>query len=213
MYAQVQNGRYPNTEYYGNFGTLNLLPKAQRDMFEQGKYGVSGGLCFYCPYWPKVWRLDSKTAWKTERTDTDPPTPTYPIGYTLWSANPTMVRIVDDYIETDKERVALGAQPLWEHITRIAPMIRDTDKGASIRPLLFDEVMWYRPNGPYGGDKYSHSVHVERKGVPAGGNAVYGDGHAAWRRYTEKSLMNRGPNTDRSIMFPVFDKPDYKRFY
>ena len=213
MYAHVQDGMYPSTQNYGNFGNWALLPKAQRVMFDRENFGVKGGTCFYCPYWPAVWQISAATAWLTERTDTNPPTPTYPIGYALWSAHPTVVSMVDNYVAVDKARRAQGATLLWQHITQIAPLIRDTDRRASERPLLFDDVLWFRPGGKYGSGAFTLSTHVERGGVPAGGNAAYGDGHASWRRYTKASMLNRGPKTDRSIMFPVYDDPDFKRFY
>src|SRR5690606_27836270 len=65
----------------------------------------------------------------------------------------------------------------------LPPLYRNSEPRQSELPLLFDETNWYGP--PYGGYEYSFSLHMYGGETPAGGNAVYGDGHASWRGWED----------------------------
>lgn len=218
MYAQVSRGQYPSSINYGNFGNWQLLPKSQRDTFDRGNYGVKGGVAFYCPYSRSMFgKSRAEEDWKQARLDTDPPTPTYYIGYVLWSFHPSVAQMVSDYENIDAQRRASGNTPLWDHITSIKPLRTNSEKREVKRPLLFDEVSWYRPGGQYarnmGGTGYAYAAHIESGEVPAGSNALYGDAHVEWRIYSKKSPTNRGATTDRRVLYPVLDNPDFQRFF
>lgn len=227
MYAAEQRGAYPvayDPDGVGIFGNWTLLPKAQRDKFDRARYGLQGGKIMYCPYWEGAWNQDSNRIWNLARYDTDPPTPTYTIGYSYWSYNRSPAALIEGYLNSagnlvagyeqiDADRRRQGLNPLWGHITSIKPLRKNSEKNTVRRPLLFDEITFYEKGNPYGGTDFQQATHVESGTQPAGGNSVFGDGHAEWRRFTSQSMANRGANVNRSVMYPVYDSPDFKRFF
>jgi prepilin-type processing-associated H-X9-DG protein len=146
-------------------------------MFDKGHYGTAGGVPFYCPFYRPFYGMEPSDDWNTPRTDTTPHT--YFISYNVYAAQPNAVSWSN----------ALG--------NNLPPLYRDTEPRLSELPLLFDETNWYGPG--YGGYGYVFSLHYYNGANPAGGNAVYGDGHVAWRGWSD--------------MIKVVDAGDFIRYY
>jgi prepilin-type processing-associated H-X9-DG protein len=120
--------------------------------------------------------------WKTLRTDLTGPNDSFSIyiGYCIYAAQPNAAAW----------DAALG--------NRLPPPRKTKDKRLAEIPLLLDETNMYYP--PYYPTRtYGFSTHFERGPKPAGGNALFGDGHAGWRPF--------------SSMIPLIKTTGFERYF
>ena len=176
MYALDYDGVYPwNGVEVGNWARLG---KPYRDVFEKGYYISAPSKAFYCPYYEE--RIGPpKEHWNTQVNDTNPPT--YFISYSIYSGQNADAVLWNETLGND-----------------LPPPVRNDEPRSSEIPILFDETQWFGFGfGP--GNPFRAALHLEDKLTPAGGNAVYGDGHVSWRPFDEMILV-----TDYSF---------FKRYY
>jgi prepilin-type N-terminal cleavage/methylation domain-containing protein/prepilin-type processing-associated H-X9-DG protein len=198
LYAHDNRGYFPDmqTSPFGGFGNWTLLPADTRNgkvnyrgLFVD-RYRVKDHRIFYCPNWKPVNGDTALDDWNKLRTDTDPWT--IYIGYAIFAAQPNAATWNGEYY------AGAGGTFRWEvpgtyrrgAIRIDLPPLRTTsDKGASRLPLMFDETNWYGP--PYfPGRTHIFSTHFERGPTfPAGGNALFGDGHAEWRPFKSQVIV------------------------
>ena len=159
MYANDFHGYFPNHGI--GFGNWTLITKDLHDLFVQ-KYKLTNGRVLYCENYKAAYG-SADADWNTARTDTTPHT--YHTGYVLYMPQPNIIAWNN----------ALG--------NNLPPLVKNRDKRAAEIPLALDETNKYGP--PYHSSiTYSFSTHFDGKGPkPAGGNALFGDGHAEWRPF------------------------------
>lgn len=165
MYSNEHQGYFPASGV--NLGNWTLITVDQRDLFIN-RYRLRNGRIFYCPnYRPFTGEL-SDNDWEYTRTDTTPYT--VPISYAIYSNN-------------------LDATFWYQALkNNLKPPVKNRDTRLAERPLAFDETDFYSP--PYYGFKtYAFSNHFERGPFPAGGNALFGDGHVEWRQWKQMVLV------------------------
>jgi prepilin-type processing-associated H-X9-DG protein len=80
----------------------------------------------------------------------------------------------------------------------LPPPIKNKDPHLATLPLAFDETDYYAPPY-YAFPTYAFSNHYERGPYPAGGNALFGDGHCEWRNWKN--------------MVVVMDNGTFKRWF
>jgi prepilin-type N-terminal cleavage/methylation domain-containing protein/prepilin-type processing-associated H-X9-DG protein len=170
MYANDYKGAFPyfppRPEFPG-WGNWTLITVAQKQLFIE-RYKLVSGKIFYCPNYSSFSRIgrSPEDDWKIPRTDTIPQT--HYIGYSIYAAMP---------IGTEHSLILKNNVP---------PPFRSNDRRLAERPLMFDETM--RFSSPYTlQPTYGWSTHFERGPLPAGGNALFGDGHVTWRPF--KSMV------------------------
>jgi prepilin-type N-terminal cleavage/methylation domain-containing protein/prepilin-type processing-associated H-X9-DG protein len=175
MYANENKGFFP--AHGVDFGNWTLLSVDQREMLIQ-RYKVRSGKIFYCPNYRPFTGDSPEDDWKYTRTDTTPNT--VPISYTVYAGN-------------------VNAK-FWYQALRnnVAPPFKTRDPRLAERPILFDETDYYAPPY-YTSQTYGFSNHFERGPFPAGGNALFGDGHAEWRPWKQ--------------MIKVLDAGAFKRYF
>lgn len=175
MYANDHKGFFPNHGI--GYGNWYLMLKDQAELMVQ-KYKLTDGRVFYCPnsiYDPEFyWNYDLVLPDATMRV----------MGYSFYmpqgdepsgSVHSSITRNYNDFLGNN-----------------IPPLVKNRDRRAAEIPLMFDETV-LRPPAQY------EANHLERGPKPAGGNALYGDGHAVWRSFSE--------------MIRVLDHPSFIRYY
>jgi prepilin-type N-terminal cleavage/methylation domain-containing protein/prepilin-type processing-associated H-X9-DG protein len=182
MYANDNQGYFPAHGY--DFGNWCLITAEQREMLIQ-RYKLRDGRIFYCPTYKSYlsegnWEVD----WAFTRMDTTDGTgkivPTVPISYTIYAGN-------------------VGAKTAYRILrNNLPPPIKYRDPRLSQLPLAMDETCFTSP--PWSTfPTYGFSNHYERGPRPAGGNALFGDGHVDWRHWKEMKI--------------VFDQGTFKRWF
>jgi len=169
MYANDHKGFFP--DHGIGFGNWTLITPDLREIF-MNKYKITHKV-FYCPNHNSQQSAnnDPDYLWENPRTDTTPPT--YFTGYAIYM--PQGERPA--FSNTQSWNTALG--------NNIPPLVKNSDKRAAEIPLMFDETNHYDP--PYvTTSTYGYSTHFDRGPTPAGGSALYGDGHATWRPFSEQ---------------------------
>jgi prepilin-type N-terminal cleavage/methylation domain-containing protein/prepilin-type processing-associated H-X9-DG protein len=176
MYAGDHKGFFPNHGI--NYGNWYLLLKDQRDLLVSN-YKLSDGRIFYCP--DSIYTPDAAYYWDyalvlPDATMTITGYSFYmPQGDDAGGVYGSSTRFWNDYLNNN-----------------LPPLVKNSDKRAAEIPLAFDETI-LRPPAQY------EANHLERGPKPAGGNALYGDGHAEWREFGQ--------------MIKVLDYASFVRFY
>ena len=78
------------------------------------------------------------------------------------------------------------------------PVFKTNEKNLSQRPVVADETDFY-PASMAAVATYAYSNHFEVGPLPAGGNALFGDGHVEWRPFKGMTLL--------------YDSSGFKRWY
>ena len=155
LYANDHKGFFPNTGMNYN---LEMFLWEQRQTFVD-KYGVSDGKFFFCPrsFYPHA------DYWNYQITYY-PPKDIMIAGYMFWPAQANNTSAM-----TVSWDLAAG--------TNLPPLVKNSDRRAAEIPLAFDFTMYSSSEG------YKLASHMEGGQKPAGGNVLYGDGHAVWKRF------------------------------
>lgn len=159
IYANDHHGFFPNTGI--SYGNLWYLLWSQRQVFVDKYQMQNSGRIFYCPKSP----LSYDDYWNYKQYSD----PDYIMnaGYFFWPA------------EGDE---APGG--LYSSVTNqwnswmgynLPPLKKNSDRLAAEIPLAFDFTLQSGPNN------WTYSAHFEGGTKPAGGNVLYGDGHAVWK--------------------------------
>jgi len=171
-----------------------------RDMFKT-RYKMPAGKVFYCPVYRPVAGESVDDDWNHTRfvptggaPATLPDIKVVPIGYSIYSGN-------------------VVARSAWRPLNNSPPPFRTKDKRLAELPLAFDETQFYSP--PYStfstfafSNHFDRGTTIRRAGsgsasekppFPAGGNAVFGDGHCEWRAWKQ--------------MVRVYDQGTFKRYF
>jgi len=175
MYANDNRGVFPATGV--RFGNWALITVDQRDIFRD-KYKMRDGKIFYCPTYGAFTGSLPEDDWKFTRTDTTPYT--VPISYAIYAGN------IDALFYSKALQL------------KISPPMKSRDPRLAERPLIMDETDFYAPPWHFM-QTYAYSNHYERGPFPAGGNALFGDGHAEWRQWKQ--------------MIRVLDAGTFRRYF
>lgn len=185
------NGVPPTDQSYGNWTLLFADDRPgkidYRTMFRE-RYKLGSGRVFYCPNYRPVYGANPEDDWATIRTDTASSAPfqyTVTTSYAFYAGN------------MHAKRNTRAAD--------LPPPFKLGEKRLSERPIAFDETNFYEP--PYWVNRtYGFSNHfergtggqraawaspqrVERPPFPAGGNALFGDGHVEWRAWRQMVIV------------------------
>jgi prepilin-type N-terminal cleavage/methylation domain-containing protein/prepilin-type processing-associated H-X9-DG protein len=159
IYANDHHGYFPNTGI--SYGNLFYLLWSQREVFADKYQLQNSGRIFFCP----------KAYYDYDRYWT----------YKYYS-NPEYVMIAGYFFWPAEGEEAPGS--LYSSVTNqwnswmgynLPPLRKNSDRRAAEIPLAFDYTLQYGPND------WTASSHFEGGGKPAGGNILYGDGHAIWK--------------------------------
>lgn len=168
MYANDYKGAFPYFPPIPEFpawGNWTLITVAERQLVID-RYKIRSGKIFYCPNYSSFSRVgrSAEDDWTIPRTDTNPDT--HYVGYSVYAAQP---------YGTDNSILLKNNVP---------PPFRNNEKRLAERPLMMDETMRFAP--PYTlRPTYGYSTHFEKGPTPAGGNALFGDGHVTWRPFNQ----------------------------
>lgn len=182
MYANDNRSYFIDCLDYG--GTWEIMKPAQKERFIRMS-GTNDGKVFYCPL-ASGYSNAAKEA-NDASMDWSAITPTtqgdaYSIGYAVFAHNGNALGW-NRYFTTT---VPMAGRP------NLRPPVRNNEKELTLRPLLMDTIL-RRP-----GEDWTSSNHFDqRTRFPAGGNAVFGDGHVAWRPWGEHkwTIMIDSENT------------------
>lgn len=201
MYANENDGWFPilfeerpdstgkMVKYSNGNWTLLFADNRQgkvdyRTMFKD-RYKMPSGNIFYCPNYRSYTGANTNDDWSYTRTDTSGGVPpdyyTVPISYAIYAGN--------------------AQAELYYRVLRnnLPPPYKANERRLSERPLMMDETVYFQV-GPYSAiTTYGYSNHIERGPIPAGGNALFGDGHAEWRQWKQ--------------MIKVVDAGTFKRYF
>lgn len=164
MYANDHKGVFPNHGI--GFGNWTMIDPGIHE-FLVDKYKLRDGRVFFCPSANEMQYGDPQYQWNNPRTDTTPHM--YMLSYVLYMNQPNIVAWNN----------ALG--------NNLPPLIKNRDQRAAEIPLAFDETDWYGP--AYGNLGYKYSIHYMRSDEPDGANALFGDGHAEWRSFSDMIVI------------------------
>jgi len=161
--------RYSNGNWALLFADNRPLKVDYRSMMKD-RYKMPSGNIFYCPNYRSYTGSDTNSDWSYTRTDTSSGLPpdyyTVPVSYSFYAGNAS----AETYSKVLRNNVP--------------PPFKASDKRLAERPIAFDETNYYAP--PYNAwITYGFSNHFEKAPYPAGGNALFGDGHAEWRGWKQ----------------------------
>jgi len=177
MYANDHKGFFP--DHGIGFGNWTLLTPDLREIFIT-KYKFQTGRIFYCATWNAGYYGEPDYLWNNPRTDTTPHT--YTLGYSMYMSQGQVFGLSS----TQQWNISLG--------NNLPPLVKNSDKRSAEIPLMFDETNLYGP--PYYGTiTYAFSTHYSRGPEPDGGNALFGDGHAEWRPFSNMINVVNYPNS------------------
>ncbi len=192
IYSSDNMGEFPKlclarSGYVYRFGNWLLITEYMRDTLKNN-YQAGDGKALFCPNWAKNNKDQTSSSyadWEHYRADISYDH-IYSIGYPVYAGSKDAMQ----------EYKLIEGTPLDNHLP---PPMKNSEENLVTRPLFFDETTWYSVYG------YSKSNHYDNgrggNGVPAGGNAAFGDGHVEWRKFDEMRILQ--------------DKPAYgfKRFF
>jgi prepilin-type N-terminal cleavage/methylation domain-containing protein len=192
MYANDRNGFYPTSGWPEGhpikLGNWTRLRDTTRDEFENGGYGTQGGQVFYCPYYEDAMNRDWRKDWATPETDSNPRT--HFISYAIYTGT------THNAAQWNELRKAGNWNNGRDAGVDLPPPVRDDDLETAKSPLVFDEIASFGAS-----DDFSSSLHMTGSDLPTGRNAVFGDGHAAWRPFGEMIILVNSTS------------PAFKRYY
>lgn len=199
MYANENDGWFPAlfVWYIGpsgkpekaSFGNWTLLfadsrpGKVDYRTMIREKFKMPNGRIFYCPTYRPVYGGSIDEDWNYTRTDTGTGLPGYytvTTSYAFYAGN--------------------GNAELYSASlnNKVPPPFKANEKRLSDRPIAFDETNYYAPPY-YSFITYGFSNHFEKNPTPAGGNALFGDGHVEWRPWKK--------------MIRVVDAGQFRRYF
>jgi len=209
MYSEDYEERYPaNTRPAGlaMFGNWTNIVEQLRDVLDE--FGSDDKSIYYCPSFWMVQERDINVFptgyWFDPRPDIIHPDTGLPyVYYTGYS------------IYTGQDYAVVNQTPEAARLNLLPP-VKNSDKGITHRPLAFDETMWY--GSAYGNVGWALSPHMEGEDNQGGGNnAVFPDGHAEWRPFTNWGPFKDNPKDverpHNSVL--IFDSGAFgaRRFY